>query len=288
VIDLDEDRTFYPGHFSPTDRAGEYVAVQGEISKASDEYSKIVEAAFECDRCGTMSYIPQDGSGFQEPHECQGCERQGPFSVNLDQSDLIDAQMLRIQTPPEIAEGAGQELDVDVERDLTELATVGDRVTITGVLHLEQVTKGKQKTGRFEPYMDASAIQVEESDHTQMEIVPEERSRIETLAAGSEGDPIDLAGQSLAPKIHGLDQLKRMAILLMVGGQRVEYPDGSVDRGDFHMLILGDPGVAKSSPPEPRRGGRPASRRRLRSRVRPSRASPPRLSRTTSATVRQR
>ncbi|MDR9432147.1 MAG: hypothetical protein RI568_15810, partial [Natronomonas sp.] len=156
VVDLDEDRTFYPGHFSPTDRAGEYVSVQGEISKASDEYSKIVEAAFECERCGTMSYIPQS-DGYQEPHECQGCERQGPFKPNLDQSDLIDAQMLRIQTPPEIADGAGQELDINVERDLAEMATVGDRVTVSGVLHLSQVTNGQEKTGRFEPYMDATA-----------------------------------------------------------------------------------------------------------------------------------
>ncbi|MFW5903712.1 MAG: minichromosome maintenance protein MCM [Halolamina sp.] len=246
VVDLPEERTFYPGQFSPTDRAGEYVAIQGEISKASDEFSKIVEAAFECDRCGTMSYIPQTDGGFQEPHECQGCERQGPFSVDPDQSELIDAQMLRIQTPPEVAEGAGQELDVNVERDLSEVATVGDRVTISGVLHLEQVTKGQQKTGRFEPYLDGSGIEIEESDHTQIEITPDERSRIESLAAGAEGEPIDVAGESLAPKIHGLDQLKRMAILLMVGGQRVEHPDGSVDRGDFHLLILGDPGVAKS------------------------------------------
>ena len=246
VIDLPEDRTFYPGGFSPEDRAGEYASITGEVSKASDQFAKITEAAFECDRCGTMAYIPQTEAGFQEPHECQGCERQGPFSVNLDQSELIDAQMLRVQTPPEVADGAGQELDINVDRDLAEVATVGDRVTISGVLHLEQVTQGQEKTGRFEPYMDGEAIEVEQSDHTEIEITPGERSRIETLAAGEEGEPIELAGESLAPKVHGLDQLKRMAILLMVGGQRVEYPDGSVDRGDFHMLILGDPGVAKS------------------------------------------
>jgi len=246
VVDLPEEHTYYPGGFSPTDRAGEYVAIEGEISKASDEFSKIVEAAFECDRCGTMNYIPQEGSGFQEPHECQGCERQGPFSVNFDQSEFKDAQKLRIATPPEIASGSGQEIDVDVERDLSEMATVGDRVTISGILHLEQVTHGQEKTGQFEPYLEGRHIAVEQTDHTQIEITPEERAEIERLASGEEGDPLELAAQSLAPKIHGLEQVKRMAILLMVGGQRVEYPDGSADRGDFHMLLLGDPGVAKS------------------------------------------
>jgi len=246
VVDIPEENTHYPGGFSPEDRAGEYAAIKGEVSKASDEFAKITEAAFECDRCGMMSHIPQTDATFQEPHECQGCERQGPFSVNLDQSQLIDAQRLRVQTPPEIAEGAGQELDINVEHDLAEKATVGDRVTISGVLHLSQVTKGQEKSGEFEPYMDGLAIKLEETDHTQIEITPDERKEIERLASGAEGDPLELAAQSLAPKVHGMEQIKRMAILLMVGGQRVEYPDDSVDRGDFHMLLLGDPGVAKS------------------------------------------
>lgn len=247
VVNLPEDYTFYSGGFSPTELAGELLSVTGEVSKASDVYSKVVEAAFECKRCGTMSYIPQTDSGFQEPHECQGCERQGPFRVNHDQSTYKDAQKLRLQTPPEVASVAGQTIDVFVERDLAEVATVGDRVTITGVLHLEQVTKGKEKTGKFEPYMDGTAIAVDETDHTEIDIAPEEQSRIRALAAGEEGEPIELAGDSLAPKIYGHDHIKRMAVLMMVGGQRVVYPDGSADRGDFHMLLLGDPGTAKSN-----------------------------------------
>lgn len=246
VAEVPEEHTYYPGEFSPTDRAGEYVAVRGEIAKASDEFSRIVEAAFECQRCGTMTDIPQDDAGFQEPHECAGCERQGPFEVDFDRSTFKDAQKLQVATPPEIASGAGQTLDVDVERDLTETATVGDRVIIAGILHLEQVTNGQQKTGQFEPYLEGRHIAVEETDHTQLEISPEERTQIQHLASGEAGDPLELAGQSIAPKIYGLEQIKRMAVLLMVGGVRVKHPDGSADRGDFHMLLLGDPGVAKS------------------------------------------
>ncbi len=246
VVNLPEEHTFYPGGFSPTDRAGEYVAIEGEISKASDEFSRITEAAFQCQRCSTMNYISQQDAGFQEPHECQGCERQGPFKVNHDQSSFKDAQKLRVTTPPEIASGSGQDIDVDVERDLSEMATVGDRVTISGILHLEQITRGQEKTSQFEPYFEGKHIDLEETDHAQLELTPEDRTEIQRLANGEEGDPIDLAGASVAPKIHGLNQIKRMAVLLMVGGQRVVYPDESVDRGDFHMLLLGDPGVAKS------------------------------------------
>ncbi|MFB6173594.1 MAG: AAA family ATPase, partial [Halobacteriales archaeon] len=72
------------------------VAVQGIVRKATDVRPKIQEAAFECQRCGTLTYVPQSG-GFQEPHECQGCERQGPFTINYDQSTFVDAQKLRVQ-----------------------------------------------------------------------------------------------------------------------------------------------------------------------------------------------
>jgi len=247
VTGLPDHETYYPGDYSPTDRAGTYLAIQGEISRASDVYSRITDAAFECQRCGTLTRIPQGDSGFQEPHECEGCERQGPFQVNFDQSEFVDGQKLRVQTPPEVAQGVSQDLDVVVEGDdLTDAATVGDRVTITGVLHIHQSGSKREKTGRFEPYLEGYHISVEETDHTQVDVASEDRKEIQRLANGGEGDPLDLAAESLAPKIYGYHHIKRMAVLLMVGGSRTVYPSGDADRGDFHMLLLGDPGTAKS------------------------------------------
>ena len=67
------------------DHIGKLVSVQGIVRKATDVRPKVTEAAFECQRCGTMTYIPQSDGGFQEPHECQGCERQGPFRVRSEE-----------------------------------------------------------------------------------------------------------------------------------------------------------------------------------------------------------
>ncbi|WP_017344595.1 minichromosome maintenance protein MCM [Halorubrum sp. T3] len=169
VSNLPAEHTYYPGGFSPTDQASNYRAVTGEVSNVTDQYSKIVEAAFECRRCGTMTYIPQTDSGFQEPHESQGCERQGPFDVNYDQSAFVDAQQFRLATPPEIAEGSGTEIDVFVEDDLADIVTAGDRVTVAGTIHLEQQIQGNQKTGKFDPYVDAGVLEVNETDHTDVD-----------------------------------------------------------------------------------------------------------------------
>ncbi|NIS29912.1 MAG: AAA family ATPase, partial [Actinobacteria bacterium] len=123
------------------------VGVQGIVRKATDVRPKVQEAAFECQRCGTLTYIPQSGA-FQEPHECQGCERQGPFTINYDQSTFVDAQKLRVQESPEGLRGGEtpQSIDVHIEDDLTGRVAPGDHVTVTGVLRIEQQTNQNQKS----------------------------------------------------------------------------------------------------------------------------------------------
>lgn len=44
-------------------------------------YPKPVElGTWECQRCGAEQTLPITNGELQEPHECQGCERQGPFT----------------------------------------------------------------------------------------------------------------------------------------------------------------------------------------------------------------
>lgn len=246
VCNLNEEYTYYPDEFSPTDHHGQYRAVQGEISKATDVYARMQTAAFECQRCGCILNIPQMDGDFQEPHECKDCERQGPFQINYSQSEFVDGQKLRIKTPPEYAHGGGKDIDGFVEDDLTGTANVGDRVTVCGQVELEQETSGRDKKNKFAPYLDIHHIEIDETDAEDVEISPEERDRIKALASGAEGDPLELAAESIAPKIYGYQTPKKAIILALVGGSRTEYASGGFDRGEFHVLLIGDPSTAKS------------------------------------------
>jgi replicative DNA helicase Mcm len=247
LVNVPEDRLRYPGGYSPTDIPGEYIALRGEIAMVTDVYARIVEAAFECERCGTTTHVPQTDNDFQEPHECQGCERQGPFAVNHNQSEFVDAQALRVQEPPSVAGGEGTTVDVYAEEDLAGRAETGDEVIVYGTLHLRQQTDGRNKTAKFETYLDARAIEFEESSAEDLDITSEERTRIkEALAVGEEGDPLQVAADSLAPGIYGYDHVKRAAILQLVGGVHVVHQNGSESRGDIHMLAIGDPSTGKS------------------------------------------
>ncbi len=224
---------------------GKLVSIKGIVRKATDVRPKVTEAAFECQRCGTMTYIPQADGGFQEPHECQGCERQGPFNVNFDQSEFVDSQKLRIQESPEGLRGGEtpQSIDVDVEDDITGNVTPGDHVTVVGVLHIEQVQQGNEKSAIFDLYMDGVSVRIEDEEFEDMDITADDVEEIIELS--NRPTLYEDMVASLAPAIYGYEEEKLAMILQLFSGVTKHLPDGSRIRGDLHMLLIGDPGTGK-------------------------------------------
>src|SRR6056297_2893863 len=209
------------------DHIGKLVSIKGIVRKATDVRPKVTEAAFECQRCGTMTYIPQSDGGFQEPHECQGCERQGPFRVNFDQSEFIDSQKLRIQESPEGLRGGEtpQSLDVDIVHDI------------------EQVEQGNEKSAIFDLYMDGVSIAIEDEEFEDMDIT--EADKREIIELSNREDIYEAMVDSIAPAIYGYEEEKLAMILQLFSGVTKHLPDGSRIRGDLHLLLIGDPGTGK-------------------------------------------
>ena len=242
VVNAPSMRQFHVGEYR-ANQLTEFLAVEGQISKQTAVKPKPTLLAFACQRCGTVSRISQDGNEVREPHECQGCERQGPFRVIQESSEWTDVQQLRLQLPPEQAQGSttGQ-LDVFLEDDIVDVAEAGDRVTVTGTLEAEEDSNQLA----FTPYLDADAVTLEESDYQSIDI-DNHLDDIREVAAGEHGDPYDLLIDSIAPTIQGMEEIKEALVLQLFGGVRAQQPDGTTERGEPHILLLGDPGTAKSS-----------------------------------------
>jgi len=220
---------------------GTLIGIRGQVNKATQKRMRLIEAAFECQRCGTVAHVPQD-SGKQEPHECQGCERQGPFRLVPDQSEFVDDQLIRLQLPPEKSEGrTDANIDIVLDGDLVKSVSPGDRVQVDAQLGIEQKHDDKPI---YEFVGEAEHIGIQETDFEDIEIDDED---IEAIRAVAEDDPYEAIVGSIAPSLKGLDDEKLAIGLQLFGGTRKEYPDGSIERGDSHILFVGDPGVGKSA-----------------------------------------
>jgi replicative DNA helicase Mcm len=220
------------------------VAVEGTVERASEVRSKLQEGAFKCQRCGTLNFIPQSGGDWQEPHECQGCERQGPFQLNFDQSEFVDAQTLIVkQRPTDATTDDGVSIEVHIEDDITGEITPGDTVTVTGILHLLG-EDGRTDATLPDKYLDGVSVTIEDEQYLGLDITDDDKREFVELS--QRNDLYKTMVESYAPTVYGYDQEKLAIILQLFAGVTKHLPDESRIRGDIHVGLIGDPGTAKS------------------------------------------
>ena len=208
----------------------------------------MLSAAFECQRCGHLFYKEQTTSKFQEPYDCpnEACDRRGPFKLLLDRSRFVDAQNVRVQESPEELRGGEQPqtLDVQLEDDLSGIIYPGDRVVISGVLRSYQRTTQTGKSTYFDLFLEGNSVEMMEQEFEEIEIKAEDERLIREIAS----DPLiyEKVRRSIAPSIYGYEEVKEALGLQLFSGVSKGLPDGTRIRGDIHILLVGDPGIAKS------------------------------------------
>jgi replicative DNA helicase Mcm len=211
---------------------------------------QVVNAKFECPSCGTVISVLQVEKKFREPSRCS-CGRKGQF--RLISKTMVDAQRLVIEEAPESLTGGEQprRLSVFLKEDLVEpgmeeKTTPGSKVKILGILKEVSIPlpTGAIST-RFDLAVEANNIIPLESSYEDLEISEEDERQIQELAADPE--LFKKLRDSVASSIWGYDEIKESLVLQMFSGiRKVSKTDGSVSRGDIHLLLIGDPGVAKS------------------------------------------
>ena len=226
-----------------------FIAIEGMIRKATEVRPRITKAAFECLRCGYISFVDQNSFRFEEPFAgCEGesCGKKGPFKIRIEESTFIDAQKLQIQESPENLKGGSQpqSLEVDSEDDLTGNVTPGDRVIINGILKSRQRTLKDGKSTFYDLVLEANSIEHLDKDYDELEITAEDEEEILNLSRDPE--IYSKIVSSVAPSIYGYEDIKEALALQLFSGVVKNLPDGSRIRGDIHIMLVGDPGIAKS------------------------------------------
>jgi len=225
------------------------LTIEGIIRQASEVRPQVINARFECPNCGAILSVLQIERKFQEPARCS-CGWKGNFK--LLSKEMVDAQRLVVEESPDSLEGGEQprRINVFLKEDLVDVkmekrTTPGSRVKIHGVLKEIPVPlqTGSIST-RFDIAIEANNVISMEETYDEIEMSDEDEKQIREIAA----DPkvFERLSKSIASSIYGFDKIKEAVLLQLFGGVKKKKSDGGSTRGDIHLLLVGDPGVAKS------------------------------------------
>ena len=224
------------------------IFVDGFVRAVTDKEPKEVKTAFECLRCGHITFVEQTGTKFEEPFAgCEGenCGKKGPFRVDQSQCEYIDFQTIKIQESPDSTRGTKtRDIMVECEEELTNKVEPGDRVTVTGILALGQRTGKEGKITVHEKIIKALYIEKLDFGFDEYDLTSLDEEAILDLSRDPE--IMDKIVKSVAPSIYGYENIKIAIALRLFSGVRKDLPDGTVLRGNIHIALIGDPGIAKS------------------------------------------
>tara|TARA_Y100000310_G_scaffold328062_1_gene395478 strand:- start:19793 stop:21928 length:2136 start_codon:yes stop_codon:yes gene_type:complete len=227
----------------------EIVVIEGIVRQASDVRPQVVNAKFECPSCGTVIAVLQIDKKFREPSRCS-CGRRGGFK--LISKEMVDTQRVVIEESPESLSGGEQPKRINtfvkedlVEPQMEEKTTPGARIKIIGVLKEVPVplSTGGLST-RFELAVEVNNLIPLEETFEDLNINEEDERQILELAEDPE--IYSKLSSSITPSVWGYEEIKKSLVLQLFGGVQKVRSDGEKTRGDMHILLIGDPGTAKS------------------------------------------
>lgn len=220
--------------------------VDGIIVRATPVRPLVTRAAFQCRKCNSLTFVEQSGLVMREPELCGRC-RSKLLDFSEKQSTFINSQELRMQERPEdLPPGQlPRAIDVKLFEDLVDVARPGDRISLTGIVRAEQeILSRGTRLRTFDLFLDANFLDISGKETEIVEITVEEEAQILEMAK----DPWIHRKllSSLAPSIYGYDAIKEAILYLLFGAVHKVLPDGVKIRGDVNVLLIGDPGTAKS------------------------------------------
>lgn len=223
------------------------LTVEGRCVSLSTVRPVIINAKFECPSCGTIISVVQIEKKFKEPSRCS-CGRRGGFKTIA--KDLKDSSNVVIEDLQDNTENPNtQRISARIQNFLVEKENIGvfnlgDEVKITGILRtVESFDRGAAtiNLGYLFEILDAEKKDEEilVDNFTDEEII-----KIKEMAEIVDNEGMSDICKSFAPDVYGYEYIKN-AIMLQACNKRNE-PKKSSTRNKPNILLIGDPGIAKS------------------------------------------
>ncbi|XP_049848877.1 DNA replication licensing factor MCM2-like [Schistocerca gregaria] len=226
------------------------IRVAGVVTRRSTVFSQLLFTYYDCQQCGFLlgPYAQESAAKEVRPIACSSCQAFGPFAMNMEKTVFRNYQRVTLQeSPSAIPPGRlPRSKEVILVSDLVDSARPGDEVEITGVLQNRRDRYLNVKHGFpvFKTVIEANYVQKSEVGYDTVYVTEEEEKLFRRMSKdGAIGQRI---AESIAPSIYGHLDVKMSLALALFGGEPKELEGSHRTRGDINVLLIGDPGTAKS------------------------------------------
>ncbi|XP_075524105.1 DNA replication licensing factor MCM7-like [Primulina tabacum] len=232
---------------------GQLVRISGIVTRCSDVKPLMQVAVYTCEECGFEIYQEVTARVFMPLFDCPSAQcktnrAKGNLIPQLRASKFLKFQEAKLQ---ELAEHVPKghiprSMTVHFRGELTRKVAPGDIVELSGIfLPMPYTGFRAMRAGLIaDTYLEAMSVTHFKKKYEEYELRGDEEEQIARLA--EDGDIYNKLAQSLAPEIFGHADIKKALLLLLVGAPHRKLKDGMRIRGDLHICLMGDPGVAKS------------------------------------------
>ncbi|KAH6682929.1 putative DNA replication licensing factor mcm2 [Halenospora varia] len=225
------------------------VRVSGVVTRRSGVFPQLKYVMFDCGKCHQrLGPFQQESNVEVKISYCQNCQSRGPFNLNSEKTVYRNYQKLTLQESPGTVPAGRlpRHREVILLWDLIDRAKPGEEIEVTGVYRNNYDAQLNNKNGFpvFATILEANNIVKSHDQLAGFRLTEEDEHQIRILAR----DPqvVDKIIHSMAPSIYGHTDIKTAVALSLFGGVAKERLGKHHIRGDINVLLLGDPGTAKS------------------------------------------
>lgn len=228
-----------------------FITIEGIIMQKSPVSQTEISSNWECPSCGLIIPLLQIPMGrYKEgPNKC-GCGRKGKFT-RLNTQYKNSYHMVVEEDMREIKSGVIRDKilvhaeDGLCNKKIERKIFMGCKVKITGILKQRQLLLNGKPSANYEKWIDINYIEILEEDFENIKIIDEDIELFKEISKST--DCLNILSKNIFPSLIGHDKEKVGVILQMFGGLTQLQKEKDDVRGTIHILLIGGPGVGKSS-----------------------------------------
>jgi len=231
-------------HNIHSQQQGKLVEITGKVIKTTTVFQQITMAAYQCSQCFNISHeVVKHDTKIKKSKQftCMKCNRKNWQKLNVEHSTFEDIQIITVQENRDDALDGHKpsEIQCILTGDMIQSVKSGDAVILNGLVELRNASERNM----FKEFIIVENIQSENEDYEQIQLTQEDIDEI--LLASKDEHLITNLRESIAPSIFGCNEIKEAVLLQLFGSDRINV-QGSLKRGDIHILLVGDAGLGKS------------------------------------------